>query len=144
MIGLPSLKQKTKTDPPLITGGEHQQIEYYQNFLGLKAERPKYPSLQNKRIIYAKLDDELANQVIEVLEGTDWNYTELTTLIFRLHFYMNRVGLFTFFNKIHAEKLLDSDKPEDLIYIRDNLKKVVPDLMMITAKTVNAFRRGSK
>jgi hypothetical protein len=128
---------------PIITDAERPVAEYYENLVGLKVEKPRYPTLQTKHLIYARLDDELVNQIIDVLIRTGWNQTDLVKFVFKLHFYMNKRGLFTFFTHIYSEKLLDSDNVEVLKYIRDNLKQFIPDLMTMTAETLNDLHKNS-
>jgi hypothetical protein len=128
---------------PLITGGEHSPTEFLDSYLDVKETRLKYPSLQSRGLIYATLDDATVNQIIEVLEKTGWNQSDFTRFVFINYFYQTKVGLFTFFSDVNNRKLLESDDINDLRYIRDNLKNVVPGLMRITAETLATFRRPS-
>lgn len=127
----------------IITGGQHSVTEFVPSYLQLSVERPKYPSLQKRNLVIGKVQQEVANEIIQFLEVSKWHESDLVNYVFDTHFYLNRQGMFAFFSNIYENKLLESDKIEDLIFIRDNLKNIVPGLLNRTSKTLNSFKKRS-
>jgi hypothetical protein len=136
-----SIINPTLTPAQMITGVTHPPSEFIENFMDVKVVRSKYPSLQERNILYAHLEPDLTNQVVEVLDKLGWNSTDFTRLVLKQNFYENRSGLYALFTTINERRLLESDDIDDLKFIRDNLKNVIPGFIRLTAETVATFKR---
>jgi hypothetical protein len=131
------------TTPPSSIDG-NPTLDYLENYLEVKENKYKYPSLQKRGLIYANnLPPDIVNQIIEVLEKTNWTSSEFNRLTIESYFYMGRTGLFTFFNEAKSRNAFDSDKMEDLIWLRNSLKRIVPGIMLKTGQIIQTFKKSN-
>jgi hypothetical protein len=119
-------------------------LDYLDSYMEVRENKYKYPSLQKRGLIYANnLPDNVVNQIIEVLEKTGWSASEFNRLTIESYFFMGRVGLFSFFNDAKSKNVFNSDKMEDLIWLRDSLKRIVPEIMVKTGQIVQTFKKSN-
>jgi hypothetical protein len=97
----------------------------YLPFLSIKEDRPKYPSLQTRNLMYFRMSPKLTAKMIHLLEQTGWTQTDAGNLILNSFFLMNRSGVFQL---LMDKKRLESDDINDLRANRDMLLNVSKDL----------------
>jgi hypothetical protein len=112
---------------------ESQMFRNLNQMADFNAQRLKYPLLQQRQLLYFRLDKDTAAQMINLLEETGWTQTDAATLMVRQFFLFTRSGAFQF---MMNTKLFESDKIEDLKLIRDTLKPVGPRLLEVMKNSV--------
>jgi len=116
-----------------------QELDFIDQYINLKETRSKYASIQDRRLVFARIDkddNETLRDVIELLEKTRWPMTQAFYIVIQQWFYLNKSGLFSYFMRLERDKKLDSDKIEDLIFIRDGLKDIVPEFLKFASRTM--------
>jgi hypothetical protein len=121
--------------------GKDNAPSYLENYLDVKDETLKYPSIQTQGILSISLDKELANQYVYYLEKTGWSQSDLGRLMVRTWMYLDKSQLFALLANCQTKGLYNSDRLEDLKYIRDELKKIGPGFVRLTGDSVSKFRK---
>jgi hypothetical protein len=99
----------------------------------------KYPTLQSRHIISGKLDDDLVNMTIEMLEKTGWSISDVLNFIFRQYAYLEMSGILSMFTDSYNKRLLDDD--EQWKKIREKLKSFIPGYVQMNTELAYRFKR---
>jgi hypothetical protein len=114
----------------------------YLPFLSIKEDRPKYPSLQTRNLMYFRMSPKLTAKMIHLLEQTGWTQTDAGNLILNSFFLMNKCGVFQL---LMDRKRLESDDINDLRANRDMLLNVSKELENILKISIwKIYRREQK
>jgi hypothetical protein len=112
---------------------EEQYFKHLGGMFGIREDKPKYPLLQERQMLYFRLDQVTAAQVIELLETTGWSQTDAGTLMVKQFMLFSRKGVF---QMLMNKQLFESNKPEDLKKIRDTLKPVALELSKVIETSI--------
>lgn len=99
----------------------------------------KYPSLQTRHLISGKLDDDLVNMTIEILEKTGWSISDVVNFIFRQYAYMEMSGILAMFTDMHNKKILDDDTQWE--EVRKKLKEFIPGYVQMNTELAYRYKR---
>jgi hypothetical protein len=113
-------------------------IESYLN-LTITKTTYKYPSLQEKKVICGKLDDDLLNMCIEILEKTGWKVSNIVTFIFRQYYFLQESGILSMFTDIYNKGLLNSEEGQKEVI--NKLREVIPEYIRVTTESMIKFRK---
>jgi len=113
-------------------------IESYLN-LTITKTTYKYPSLQEKKVICGKLDDDLLNMCIEILEKTGWKASNIVTFIFRQYYFLQESGILSMFTDIYNKGLLNSEEGQKEVI--NKLREVIPEYIRVTTESMIKFRK---
>lgn len=116
--------------------------EGIKSLLTLTQTRSKYPSLQERQLMYFRLDVNTASAMIELLEETGWTQTDAGTLMVQAFFLLVKNGVF---QMLMEDKLYDSTDPKDLKRIQQTLKPVAAEIRTVVQRSLwKAYRHESR
>ena len=131
---------------PLVTKKQDfPDTDFLDSFVSPQVTRSKYPSLQDRHLFYASITPELAQKVVKYLEHTNgWTISDIGNLILALHFELSANGCLSLLTRIHNEKLIERNDPEEIKQVLQQLQTISSRTVKLVATTVDRFGKSKR